>query len=223
MSFIRFCKMNERTNISISPLSPSSNTLSLHNTWNPFITCKYCGAWLDTVEPRKPCKNSRINSHALPGTTQGLYSTYSTQTDKNKEGNNFTHRESCTREIKWKFFRKIRDLSFSRTNYLIQFKLEKRAHGNNRQNCKRDSIESLVPRRRAVGHVRYEESMSSNDFRFGAHTSTIAFLVRPTCSASNSLIETACDYQITYTLHVLIYRRWKRGISILISLSLMQT
>lgn len=124
---------------------------------------------------------------------------------------------------KWKFFLKIRDLSFSRTNYLIQFKLEKRAHGNNRQNCKRDSIESLVPRRRAMGHVRYEESVSSNDFRFGAHTSTIAFLVRPTCSASNSLIETACDYQITYTLHVLIYRRWKRGISTLISLSLMQT
>lgn len=217
MSFIRFCKMNERTNISISPLSPSSNTLSLHNTWNPFITCKYCGAWLDTVEPRKPCKNSRINSHALPGTTQGLYSTYSTQTDKNKEGNNFTHWD--TRE-KWKFFLKIRDLSFSRTNYLIQFKLEKRAHGNNRQNCKRDSIESLVSCRRAMG---YEESVSSNDFRFGAHTSTIAFLVRPTCSASNSLIETACDYQITYTLHVLIYRRWKRGISILISLSLMQT
>lgn len=92
--------MNERTNISISPLSPSSNTLSLHNTWNPFITCKYCGAWLDTVEPRKPCKNSRINSHALPGTTQGLYSTYSTQTDKSKEGNNFTHWESCAGEMK---------------------------------------------------------------------------------------------------------------------------
>lgn len=100
------------------------------------------------------------------------------------------HTGSRARE-KWKFFLKIRDLSFSRTNYLIQFKLEKRAHGNNRQNCKRDSIESLVPRRRAVGHVRYEESVSSNDFRFGAHTSTIAFLVRPTCSASNSLIETA--------------------------------
>lgn len=63
------------------------------------------------------------------------------------------HTGSRARE-KWKFFLKIRDLSFSRTNYLIQFKLEKRAHGNNRQNCKRDSIESLVPRRRATSATK---------------------------------------------------------------------
>lgn len=39
-------------------------------------TCKYWGAWFDTAEPRNPCRNSRRSSHAFPGMTHGLYSTY---------------------------------------------------------------------------------------------------------------------------------------------------
>lgn len=48
------------------------------------ITWRYWGAWFDTAEPRNPCINSRISSHALPGITHGLYSTYEWKTTSGK-------------------------------------------------------------------------------------------------------------------------------------------
>lgn len=126
MSFIRFCEKMTRMNISpfFHYLLPQIFFLfiTLQRIRNPFITCKYCGAWLDTVEPRKPCKNSRINSHALPGTTQGLYSTYSTQMDEknNKDNNFFYNSGSWMREV----LRKIMDLFFLFVQIILsKFKL----------------------------------------------------------------------------------------------------
>jgi hypothetical protein len=37
--------------------------------------CKYAGGVAGTTDPKKPCKNSLINSQHIAGTTHGLYST----------------------------------------------------------------------------------------------------------------------------------------------------